>query len=128
MLVFSGSERKTPVFHLSYDRKDLALRVTVSNTGGDDAYEAKLLANFSGVLSYSGFRSPTAVRATNDTLAPSGGCFACSDRFSPIRSVLCVVAFYTRGQQLGFKHLAVGVGSFASSELGHHMLEPAVAQ
>lgn len=56
------------MFYLSYDRKDLALRVTVSNTGGDDAYEAKLLANFSSVLSYSGFRSPTLVRETDDAL------------------------------------------------------------
>lgn len=52
------------MFHLGYDRKDLALRVTVSNMGGDDAYEAKLLANFPGVLSYSGIRYLTTVRVT----------------------------------------------------------------
>lgn len=68
-----GSERTTPVFHLGYDRKDLALQVNVSNKGGDDAYEAKLVANFPGVLSYSGVRSPTAVRGIADTLLPPGG-------------------------------------------------------
>lgn len=64
------------MFRLGYDRKDLALQVNVINTGGDDAYEAKLLANFPGVLSYSGLRSPTAVRATDDTLVPPCGSFA----------------------------------------------------
>uniref|UniRef100_A0AAQ4PJK0 Integrin subunit alpha 6 n=1 Tax=Gasterosteus aculeatus aculeatus TaxID=481459 RepID=A0AAQ4PJK0_GASAC len=46
-----------PVFHLSYERKDLALRVTVSNMNDDDAYEAKLLGTFPDALSYSGVRS-----------------------------------------------------------------------
>ncbi|XP_024919730.1 integrin alpha-6 isoform X2 [Cynoglossus semilaevis] len=46
-----------PVFHLNYERKDLALRVTVSNANGDDAYEAKLLATFPDTVSYSGVRS-----------------------------------------------------------------------
>lgn len=80
------------MFHLGYDRKDLALRVTVSNAGGDDAYEAKLLANFPGVLSYSGFRSATAVRATDDTLVPPSGSSAMFTTFSLV----------------GFKHRTVG--------------------
>ncbi|XP_035531993.1 integrin alpha-6 isoform X2 [Morone saxatilis] len=50
-------KRNIPVFHLSYDRKDLALRVTVSNMNGDDAYEAKLVGTFQDTLSYSGIRS-----------------------------------------------------------------------
>lgn len=45
------------MFHLSYQRKDLAVQITVQNTNGDDAYEAKLLATFSKTLSYSGVRS-----------------------------------------------------------------------
>lgn len=47
-----------PVFHLNYERKDLAVRVTVNNMNGDDAYEAKLLGSFPESLSYSGVRSP----------------------------------------------------------------------
>ncbi|XP_077392830.1 integrin alpha-6 isoform X1 [Festucalex cinctus] len=45
------------VFHLTYERKDLALRLTVSNLNGDDAYEAKLMGSFPDTLSYSGVRS-----------------------------------------------------------------------
>lgn len=55
------------MFHLSYDRKDLALLVTVSNMNGDDAYEAKLVGNFPNVLSYSGFRSVREISATDYT-------------------------------------------------------------
>uniref|UniRef100_A0A8C9Z961 Integrin subunit alpha 6 n=1 Tax=Sander lucioperca TaxID=283035 RepID=A0A8C9Z961_SANLU len=43
-----------PVFHLNYERKDLALRVTVNNMNEDDAYEAKLVGTFPDTLSYSG--------------------------------------------------------------------------
>ncbi|KAK2839791.1 hypothetical protein Q5P01_013531 [Channa striata] len=50
-------KNKIPVFHLNYERKDLALRVTVNNMGGDDAYEAKLVGTLPDVLSYSGVRS-----------------------------------------------------------------------
>ncbi|XP_061697252.1 integrin alpha-6 isoform X2 [Syngnathoides biaculeatus] len=46
-----------PVFHLTYERKDLALRLTVSNPKADDAYEAKLSGSFPDTLSYSGVRS-----------------------------------------------------------------------
>ncbi|XP_077583766.1 integrin alpha-6 isoform X2 [Stigmatopora nigra] len=46
-----------PVFHLTYERKDLAVRLTVNNIDGDDAYEAKLTGSFSDTLSYSGVRS-----------------------------------------------------------------------
>uniref|UniRef100_A0A4W6FXJ1 Integrin subunit alpha 6 n=1 Tax=Lates calcarifer TaxID=8187 RepID=A0A4W6FXJ1_LATCA len=52
-----------PVFHWNYERKDLVLRVMVSNMNGDDAYEAKLVGTFSDVLSYSGYR-------TNQTMFP----------------------------------------------------------
>ncbi|XP_041662978.1 integrin alpha-6 isoform X1 [Cheilinus undulatus] len=50
-------KNSVPMFHLNYDRKDLALRVTVDNINGDDAYEAKLLGTFPQTLSYSGVRS-----------------------------------------------------------------------
>ncbi|CAJ1079387.1 integrin alpha-6 isoform X2 [Xyrichtys novacula] len=50
-------KNNVPVFHLNYERKDLAIRVTVNNMNGDDAYEAKLLGTFSETLSYSGVRS-----------------------------------------------------------------------
>ncbi|XP_068184928.1 integrin alpha-6 [Antennarius striatus] len=50
-------KKNIPVFHLNYERKDLALRVTVNNMNGDDAYEAKLVGTFPDVLSYSGVRS-----------------------------------------------------------------------
>ncbi|XP_049905108.1 integrin alpha-6 isoform X1 [Epinephelus moara] len=46
-----------PEFHLNYERKDLALRVTVDNMHEDDAYEAKLVGTFPDTLSYSGVRS-----------------------------------------------------------------------
>uniref|UniRef100_A0A7N9AQ22 Integrin, alpha 6a n=1 Tax=Mastacembelus armatus TaxID=205130 RepID=A0A7N9AQ22_9TELE len=46
-----------PVFYLNYERKDLALQVTVNNLNGDDAYEAKLVGTFPDTLSYSGVRS-----------------------------------------------------------------------
>ncbi|XP_027146486.1 integrin alpha-6 isoform X1 [Larimichthys crocea] len=46
-----------PVFHLNFEKKDLAVQVTVNNMNGDDAYEAKLVGTFSDMLSYSGDRS-----------------------------------------------------------------------
>ncbi|XP_056290120.1 integrin alpha-6 isoform X1 [Pseudoliparis swirei] len=49
--------KNVPVFHLNYERKDLALRVTVDNMNEDDAYEAKLVGTFPDTLSYSGVRS-----------------------------------------------------------------------
>uniref|UniRef100_A0A8C4IWJ7 Integrin, alpha 6a n=1 Tax=Dicentrarchus labrax TaxID=13489 RepID=A0A8C4IWJ7_DICLA len=67
-----------PVFHLSYDRKDLALQVTVSNMNGDDAYEAKLVGTFRDTLSYSGVRilGFSHVHPDNQLL-----CFKCERRF-----------------------------------------------
>lgn len=54
------------MFHLNYERKDLALQVTVNNMNGDDAYEAKLVGTFPDTLSYSGVRSnQTVVRRQN---------------------------------------------------------------
>ncbi|XP_044221590.1 integrin alpha-6 isoform X1 [Thunnus albacares] len=50
-------ENNIPVFYLNYERKDLALRVTVNNMNGDDAYEAKLVCSVPDTLSYSGVRS-----------------------------------------------------------------------
>ncbi|KAM6934180.1 integrin alpha-6 [Xenentodon cancila] len=44
-------------FLLSYEKKDLALEVAVTNMNGDDAYEAKVVADFPASLSYSGVRS-----------------------------------------------------------------------
>ncbi|MEQ2201494.1 hypothetical protein XENOCAPTIV_013310 [Xenoophorus captivus] len=48
-----------PQFVLSYEKKDLALKVTVTNKNGDDAYEAKLVGKFPDALSYSGVRPIT---------------------------------------------------------------------
>ncbi|XP_048095453.1 integrin alpha-6 isoform X1 [Alosa alosa] len=45
-----------PLISLS-DQKDIALELTVTNRGGDDAYEAKLVGMFPSSLSYSAFRS-----------------------------------------------------------------------
>ncbi|KAM9343502.1 integrin alpha-6 isoform 2-T3 [Pholidichthys leucotaenia] len=50
------SNNKVPEFHLNYEKKDLALLVTVSNMNGDSAYEAKLVASFPNTLSYSAVR------------------------------------------------------------------------
>ncbi|XP_038157150.1 integrin alpha-6 isoform X1 [Cyprinodon tularosa] len=46
-------------FVRSYEKKDLALEVTVTNKKADDAYEAKLMAKFPDSLSYSGVRVTT---------------------------------------------------------------------
>lgn len=46
-----------PVFYLNYEKKDLALQVTVNNVDGDDAFEAKLTGVFRDILTYSGVRS-----------------------------------------------------------------------
>lgn len=56
-LLCTCRENSIPAFHLNYTRRNLAVKVTVSNMDGDDAYEAKLLATFPDVLSYSGVRS-----------------------------------------------------------------------
>ncbi|XP_069558662.1 integrin alpha-6 [Brachyistius frenatus] len=53
----NNSKNNIPEFMLNYEKKDLALRVTVNNMNGDDAYEAKLVASFPDTLSYSGVRS-----------------------------------------------------------------------
>ncbi|XP_013889875.1 integrin alpha-6 [Austrofundulus limnaeus] len=53
------SENNIPEFCLNYEKKDLALQVTVTNMNGDDAYEAKLVGSFPDTLSYSGVRSTT---------------------------------------------------------------------
>uniref|UniRef100_A0A3Q3VLA2 Uncharacterized protein n=1 Tax=Mola mola TaxID=94237 RepID=A0A3Q3VLA2_MOLML len=55
--VYFPLPKNIPVFHLNYEKKDLAVRVTVNNVNGDDAYEAKLVGTFPDVLSYSGVRS-----------------------------------------------------------------------
>ncbi|XP_008276936.1 integrin alpha-6 isoform X1 [Stegastes partitus] len=56
-LPLNNSKNNIPDFLLSYENKILAVRVTVNNMNGDDAYEAKLVANFPDALSYSGVRS-----------------------------------------------------------------------
>ncbi|XP_014868820.1 PREDICTED: integrin alpha-6-like isoform X1 [Poecilia mexicana] len=47
-----------PEFRLTYETKALAVKVTVTNENGDDAFEAKLVGKFPEILSYSGVRSP----------------------------------------------------------------------
>uniref|UniRef100_A0A8C9TNA7 Integrin subunit alpha 6 n=1 Tax=Scleropages formosus TaxID=113540 RepID=A0A8C9TNA7_SCLFO len=49
------SENGMPVISLS-DQKDIALEVTVKNMNGDDAHEARLVAQFPSSLSFSAFR------------------------------------------------------------------------
>lgn len=44
-----------PVLSLS-NQKDVTLEVKVTNPGGDDAYEASVLATFPSSLTYSTFR------------------------------------------------------------------------
>ncbi|KAF7215846.1 integrin alpha-6 isoform X1 [Nothobranchius furzeri] len=58
-LPLTKSKNNIPEFHLNYEKKDLALQVIVTNTNGDDAYEAKLVGKFPETLSYSGVRSIT---------------------------------------------------------------------
>ncbi|XP_027878838.1 integrin alpha-6 isoform X1 [Xiphophorus couchianus] len=53
----SKSAHNIPEFKLTYEKKDLAVKVTVTNKNGDDAYEAKLVGKFPEILSYSGVRS-----------------------------------------------------------------------
>lgn len=56
-LPLNKSKNNFPEFHVNYEKKDLAVQVTVSNMNGDDAYEAKLVGNFLDTLPYSGVRS-----------------------------------------------------------------------
>uniref|UniRef100_A0A3P9MP91 Integrin, alpha 6a n=1 Tax=Oryzias latipes TaxID=8090 RepID=A0A3P9MP91_ORYLA len=49
-------ENNVAEFVLSYERKDLALLVNVTNSGGDYAYETKLAGSFPRGLEYSGVR------------------------------------------------------------------------
>ncbi|XP_041848490.1 integrin alpha-6b [Melanotaenia boesemani] len=53
-------ENDVPVILLS-DQKDIALEVTVTNLGGDDAYEASVIALLPRSLTYSGFRASSNV-------------------------------------------------------------------
>uniref|UniRef100_A0A3B5MPC8 Integrin, alpha 6a n=1 Tax=Xiphophorus couchianus TaxID=32473 RepID=A0A3B5MPC8_9TELE len=55
--VYLCSAHNIPEFKLTYEKKDLAVKVTVTNKNGDDAYEAKLVGKFPEILSYSGVRS-----------------------------------------------------------------------
>ncbi|XP_030613631.1 integrin alpha-6 isoform X2 [Archocentrus centrarchus] len=56
-LPLNKSKNNIPEFIVNYEKKDLAVSVTVSNMNGDDAYEAKLVGSFPNTLSYSGVRS-----------------------------------------------------------------------
>uniref|UniRef100_A0A668ULN4 Integrin, alpha 6b n=1 Tax=Oreochromis aureus TaxID=47969 RepID=A0A668ULN4_OREAU len=49
-----------PVLSLS-NQKEIALEVSVSNAGGDDAYEASMIASFPSSLTYSATRVPNKV-------------------------------------------------------------------
>lgn len=55
-----------PVLSLS-NQKEIALEVSVSNAGGDDAYEASMIASFPSSLTYSATRLPNKV-SVSDTL------------------------------------------------------------
>lgn len=51
-----------PLLSLS-NQKEVTLEVTVTNPGGDDAYEASVLATFPSSLTYSRFHAPSNVSA-----------------------------------------------------------------
>uniref|UniRef100_A0A3Q4I6W5 Integrin, alpha 6b n=1 Tax=Neolamprologus brichardi TaxID=32507 RepID=A0A3Q4I6W5_NEOBR len=53
-------ENDVPVLSLS-NQKEIALEVRVSNAGGDDAYEASMIASFPSSLTYSATRLPNKV-------------------------------------------------------------------
>ncbi|KAL3988336.1 potassium voltage-gated channel Eag-related subfamily H member 6 [Sarotherodon galilaeus] len=53
-------ENGVPVLSLS-NQKEIALEVSVSNAGGDDAYEASMIASFPSSLTYSATRVPNKV-------------------------------------------------------------------
>lgn len=59
-------ENDVPVLSLS-NQKEIALEVSVSNAGGDDAYEASMIASFPSSLTYSATRLPNKV-SVSDTL------------------------------------------------------------
>uniref|UniRef100_A0A7N6BMV8 Integrin alpha-2 domain-containing protein n=1 Tax=Anabas testudineus TaxID=64144 RepID=A0A7N6BMV8_ANATE len=61
-------KNNVPVFYLNYERRNLALQVTVNNMNGDDAYEAKLVGTFPDILSYSGVRSHQKVNVEKVTV------------------------------------------------------------
>uniref|UniRef100_A0A669CN69 Integrin, alpha 6b n=1 Tax=Oreochromis niloticus TaxID=8128 RepID=A0A669CN69_ORENI len=54
------TENGVPVLSLS-NQKEFALEVSVSNAGGDDAYEASMIASFPSSLTYSATRVPNKV-------------------------------------------------------------------
>lgn len=56
-----------PVLSLS-NQKEIALEVSVSNAGGDDAYEASMIASFPSSLTYSATRLLNKV-SVSDTLS-----------------------------------------------------------
>uniref|UniRef100_A0A3B3UL83 Integrin subunit alpha 6 n=1 Tax=Poecilia latipinna TaxID=48699 RepID=A0A3B3UL83_9TELE len=58
LFVYLYSALNIPEFRLTYETKALAVKVTVTNENGDDAFEAKLVGKFPEILSYSGVRSP----------------------------------------------------------------------
>lgn len=58
-----------PVLSLS-NQKEIALEVSVSNAGGDDAYEASMIASFPSSLTYSTTRLLNKV-SVSDTLSLS---------------------------------------------------------
>ncbi|XP_023806280.1 integrin alpha-6 isoform X1 [Oryzias latipes] len=59
----SKNKNNVAEFVLNYERKDLALLVNVTNSGGDYAYETKLAGSFPRGLEYSGVRM---VKAATD--------------------------------------------------------------
>uniref|UniRef100_A0A7N5ZUK5 Integrin alpha-2 domain-containing protein n=1 Tax=Anabas testudineus TaxID=64144 RepID=A0A7N5ZUK5_ANATE len=66
-------KNNVPVFYLNYERRNLALQVTVNNMNGDDAYEAKLVGTFPDILSYSGVRSHQKVEKVTVCIANQNG-------------------------------------------------------
>lgn len=57
LLLRAQREGGVPLLSLS-NQKDVTLEVKVTNPGGDDAYEASVLATFPNSLTYSTYRVP----------------------------------------------------------------------
>ncbi|XP_031414622.1 integrin alpha-6-like isoform X2 [Clupea harengus] len=59
------------------NQKEIALEVTVTNKGGDDAYEAALIASFPSTLSYSAWRVLNADKQVNCAANQNGSQVEC---------------------------------------------------
>uniref|UniRef100_A0A3B5MMJ3 Integrin, alpha 6a n=1 Tax=Xiphophorus couchianus TaxID=32473 RepID=A0A3B5MMJ3_9TELE len=95
LFVYLCSAHNIPEFKLTYEKKDLAVKVTVTNKNGDDAYEAKLVGKFPEILSYSGVRSSNKqILCTANHNGSEADCLTSYSYFK-VRYVFFFVFFYT---------------------------------